>query len=114
MTKEKILTKNIQLICGAELGWQCHDVNVGGGLMANGSYFKSGIPSGFPDLLIITNDGRVIFIEAKVGNNKPSEEQKNFIVWLRNNGHFADVVYNVQQFRDLIKNDFKKYFYVTD
>lgn len=109
-TKEKVLTKNIQLLCGQN-GWQCHDVNVGGGMLARGGYFKSGLPPGFPDLLILTDDGRTIFIEAKVDRNKPSDVQNIYIKLLRRNGHFADVVWSIEEFQRLIDNNFTKYYY---
>lgn len=108
MISEKNLTRTIQLMCGKK-GWQCHDVNVGGGELVRGGYFRSGLPKGFPDLLILTNDGRTIFIEAKVGNNQPSNDQINFIKVLRKNGHFADIVWNVNDFKALIDNDFTKF-----
>lgn len=110
MISEKNLTRTIQLMCG-ERGWQCHDVNVGGGELLRGGYFRSGLPKGFPDLLILTNDGRTLFIEAKVGSNKPSKDQNNFIRVLRDNGHFADVVWTVNEFKTLINNDFTVFNY---
>lgn len=109
---EKRLTKEIQLICGSELGWMCFDVNVGKFQMKNGRWFDVGLPAGYPDLMILTNDGRVLFIEAKVNSNKPSAKQIHFINLLREKGFFADVIWSVEQFRELIKNGFTAYNYV--
>lgn len=47
MTPEVALYKQIMLYCG-EHNWLCFHINVGGGKLANGTYFTTGVPKGFP------------------------------------------------------------------
>jgi len=47
MTPEHALSKQIMLWCG-EHNWLCFHINVGGGKLANGTYFKTGVPTGWP------------------------------------------------------------------
>lgn len=62
----------------SERGICCFRVNVGKVKTDDGRWFDTGLPKGFSDLLCI-KDGKAYFIELKVGNNKPSKEQLNFI-----------------------------------
>lgn len=103
MTPEQLLDKKIMLYCG-EHDWLCFHCNVGGSLMANGNYFRTGLPVGFPDLLIIKNDGQVAFCETKIHPRKPTQEQINFIQNLQNRGFKAFVAYSVDEFVDKMQN----------
>jgi len=47
MTPEQALDKAIMLWCG-EHNWLCFHINVGGGKMQNGTYFRTGVPTGWP------------------------------------------------------------------
>ena len=106
MTKEKILTKKVQLIAGQN-GITCFDVNVGKFQLKNGGFVNVGLPAGFPDLLLLTPDGRVIFIEAKIKPNKPQPAQIKFLNFLRANNHSAHVIYSVDDFLNLLNTGFK-------
>lgn len=54
-----------------------------------------GVRAGVPDLFLPVPKGKYhgLFIEMKVGNNKPTEEQKKWITRLRRNGYAAEVCY---------------------
>lgn len=97
MTPEKILSKQIQAVCG-ENNIICFDVNVGGGQLITGSYFRTGLPRGFSDLLLFTSNGKTAFIETKIKPSKPTQEQINFINTMKKRGFIAGVVYDINDF----------------
>ena len=97
MTPEKILSKQIQAVCG-ENNIICFDVNVGRGQLITGSYFRTGLPRGFSDLLLFTSNGKTAFIETKIKPRKPTQEQINFINTMKKRGFIAGVVYDINDF----------------
>lgn len=101
MTPEQALDKQIMLFCG-EHNWLCFHCNVGKVKMEDGRYFDTGLPPGFPDLLIITDNNTIIFCETKIKPRKPSENQKKFINNLLNRGFIAFVSYNFDEFQQQI------------
>lgn len=101
MTPEHKFMNEIRLWCG-EHDYLCFRCNVGKYLLANGRYMDTGLPVGFPDLLILTNNGQIVFCECKVKPNKPSQEQLNFIKIIRDRGFKALVCYNISELEELI------------
>lgn len=97
MTPEKLLSKQIQAVCG-ENNIICFDVNVGGGQLITGSYFRTGLTRGFSDLLLFTSNGKTAFIETKIKPRKPTQEQINFINTMKKRGFIAGVVYDINDF----------------
>lgn len=97
MTPEQALDKQIMLYCG-QRNWLCFHINVGGGKLANGTFFQTGVPKGWPDLTIITDDGRVIFCETKIHPRKPTQNQLNFIAELNKRKFTAFVAYTLDEF----------------
>ena len=97
MTPEKILSKQIQAVCG-ENNIICFDVNVGGGQLITGSYFRTGLPRGFSDLLLFTSNGKTAFIETKIKPRKPTQEQINFINSMYKRGFIAGFVYDINDY----------------
>ena len=97
MIPEKILSKQIQAVRG-ENNIICFDVNVGGGQLITGSYFRTGLPRGFSDLLLFTSNGKTAFIETKIKPRKPTQEQINFINTMKKRGFIAGVVYDINDF----------------
>lgn len=100
MTPEQRLDKAIMLYCG-EHNWLCFHINVSGGELLRGGYFKTGVPVGYPDLTIIKDNGEVAWCETKIKPRKPTQEQLNFIAELQKRGFKAFVAYNLEEF---IKN----------
>lgn len=107
---EKKLSKEIMLLCGQN-DIVVFDVNVGKVKLFNGRYFDSGLPKGFPDLFLLTKNGRAVFIEVKVKPNKPQPAQVEFIQFLRSLGYFADVVFSISDMKYLINTGFTTFLY---
>jgi len=101
-TPEQRLDKEIMLYCG-EHNWMCFHCNVGSVLTADGKYFRTGLPVGFPDLLIIKHDGQVAFCETKIHPRKPTTQQLRFINTLKLRGFNAFVCYSLEEFKNEIE-----------
>ena len=104
MTPEAHLSKQIMLYCG-EHDWLCFHCNVGSVLTADGTYFRTGLPVGFPDLLIIKHDGKIAFCETKIHPRKPTKEQIAFLTNLRERGFNAFVAYSLEEFIENVNRD---------
>lgn len=101
MTPEHLLSNKIRIWCG-EHDWLCFHINVGKIRLNDGTYFNTGVPVGYPDLTIITNNGKVLFIETKIKPRKPTVEQINMLNDLKNRGFIAEVVYDFEEFLRII------------
>ena len=66
---------------------------------------QTGYKRGFPDLFIYESRGGFhgLAIELKVGYNKPTKEQLDWIGRLTNNGYLATVCRNLDETLDIIK-----------
>ncbi len=95
--KELNLQKSIMLACG-RLHWLCYHFNPGGAERPDGFYFNSGVPEGWPDLIIVTST-ETIYLELKVAKNTLSDEQKFFRDNLPN--HY--VVRSMEQWKGVVK-----------
>lgn len=96
-TPEQILDKKIMLYCG-EQGWLCFHTNVGSVLTADGRIFHTGLPKGWPDLMIIKPGGIIIFCETKIHPRKPTQDQLNMIALLNKYNIKAFVAYSLEEF----------------
>lgn len=65
---------------------------------------SSGNKRGVPDIVLpVKNDSyNGLWIELKVGKNRPSKEQKEYISFLNNQGYYAKVVYGASSAIKLI------------
>ena len=102
MTPEQVLDKQIMLYCGKR-NWLCFHINVGKIKFFDTNinkmrYFETGVPIGWPDLMVITDDGRTIFCETKIKPRKPTQSQLDFISELNRRGFKAFVAYNLNEF----------------
>lgn len=61
-------------------------INVGGGKLANGAYFDTGVQPGFPDLFGFDKQGYIFFIEVKNEKGRPRPDQIQFHVMLASKG----------------------------
>lgn len=67
--------------------------NVGKVKMANGRWFDTGLPAGFPDLFGFRHsDGKIFFIEVKNENGRLRDDQKRFAAMIK---RYPAVIYGV-------------------
>lgn len=105
---EQDLDKEIMLYCG-EMNAACFHTNVIEGEWMNMktkkiSWLKSGLPKGWPDLMIVPHNKPVFYCETKIHPRKPTAEQIKRINWLLNKGHLAFVAYSLEEFKEKSKN----------
>ena len=86
MTPEHRVMNEIRLWCG-EHDVLCFRCNVGKVRAADGSWFDTGLPNGFPDLLILDNHGHTLYCEVKALKGRQSEDQVRFMGLVRSKGH---------------------------
>lgn len=77
MTPEHRVMNAIRLWCG-EHGILCFRANVGTFQLIDGRYASTGLPKGFPDLMALSDGGKLTFIECKAQNGRQRPEQKAF------------------------------------
>ena len=97
MTPESRLKNEIRIYCG-EHNWLCFHINVATIKLPNGSYLKTGVPKGWPDLTILTDTGVSIYCETKIHPRKPTEDQIKMIKNLKARGFRAFVAYSLEEF----------------
>ena len=102
MTPEQVLTKNIMIWCG-EHDMLCFHTNVGkikfwDPVQEQERFFDTGLPKGWPDLMILTNKGKAIYCETKIRPRRPTAEQFTTIKLLNSRGFTAFVAYNMDDF----------------
>lgn len=85
----------------SKLGFITFRINVGSFYTKDGRYIPSSVPRGFTDIIAL-KDGKIYFIELKVGKNKPSEDQVNFINQMIKNGFSAGVAYDFEEILKIV------------
>lgn len=109
MTPEQALDKAIMLYCG-QRNWLCFHINVGKFKIWDEEqqryrWVDTGVPRGWPDLIILTDYGEVMFCETKIHPRKPTQEQLDFIENLKSRGFKAFVAYTLEEFiNEVCKN----------
>jgi hypothetical protein len=93
--KELNLQKLIMLDASKQ-GWLVYHFNPGGALRPDGFYFNSGVPEGWPDLIVITSKN-TYYLELKTPKGRLSKEQKKFQQLLPN----SYVVRSLEQWREV-------------
>lgn len=76
-------------------------MNVGTFYAPDGSRVSTGLPEGFPDIMLIMPGGKVAFIETKVHPRKPTEAQLRTQEALRRIGCRAGTAYTVEEAMEL-------------
>lgn len=64
--------------------------------------WRSGF-KGISDIIGVSNDGRFIAIECKVGKNKATIFQEQFLQDIKEHGGIAAVVYNLEELQEKTK-----------
>lgn len=62
-----------------------------------------GVVPGILDFCYICTDGRVAYLDAKVGNDRPSEEQIDFCEKLTDRGIFWQFFSSLEEFKQIIE-----------
>lgn len=92
---------NLQRACMLEASKHqalCYHFQATSYQLPNGQYVTSGVPVGWPDLIIIKSDGTVHFAELKIKPNKPTKEQLHYLSILPN----AHLIYDLKSFKAAI------------
>lgn len=120
MTPEQRLTAEIKLFCG-QRNAICVHTNVGqawtgtrvklvggGTVLKDIRPFSTGLPVGWPDLMIVHPKGLVFYCETKTHPRKPTKEQRETIAVLRSKNIVAGVAYTLEEFITLWEEAEKK------
>lgn len=92
--REHDIQNSIRLWC-SEHDILCFRCNVGKVKMEDGRWFDTGLPSGFPDLIILFNH-TIYFCEVKTRKGRQREDQINFMNQIRARGYIYFVARSVQ------------------
>lgn len=108
MTPEQVLDKNIMLWCGQHEAI-CFHTNVGKIKFWDEKekawrWFDTGLPKGWPDLMIIPKNKPVFYCETKIHPRKPTADQLRVIGILQKQGQLAFVAYSLEEFIEKSKN----------
>ena len=101
MTTESLIQNQIRVGL-SKAGHTVFRANVGKVRMADGRYFDTGLPKGFPDLFGFRPDGRIFFIEVKNKTGKLRPEQEKFIEQMQKRGALAGVARSVADAMEIV------------
>ena len=92
----------------AQAGYVVFRTNVGRVKTADGRWFESGLPTGFPDLMgYKPENGRVFFIEVKTATGKRRKDQVAFANGLRDKNVIYGVCRSADEAVTIVKNELK-------
>ena len=100
MTPEHKIMNEIRLWCG-ENDILCFRCNVGKVKTVYGDYFDTGLPEGFPDLMILTN-GTIYFCEVKTKTGQQRKAQVAFMNMIRERGYIYIIARSVSDVRQAL------------
>ena len=93
----------------AQAGYIVFRTNVGKVKTAEGRWFDTGLPVGFPDLMGYKPDnGRIFFIEVKTAIGRRRKDQVDFANGLRNKNVIYGVARSAEQALDIVDYELKK------
>ena len=92
----------------AQEGYVVFRTNVGKVKTADGRWFDSGLPTGFPDLVgYKPENGRIFFIEVKTATGKRRPDQVIFANGLRDKNVIYGVARSAKEAVTIVKNELK-------
>lgn len=92
----------------AEHGYIVFRTNVGKVKTADGRWFDSGLPVGFPDLMGYKPDnGRIFFIEVKTPTGRRRKDQVAFAKGLRDKHVIYGTVRSAEEAVEIVRNESK-------
>lgn len=95
MKPEHRIQNQIRLWCG-EHGYLCFRCNVGKVKCEDGTWFDTGLPTGFSDLLILGSNGDTYFCEVKAPGGKQRPDQLKFEEIVTNRGFKYILAYSTK------------------
>lgn len=101
MTPEHNIQNQIRLWCGQH-DILCFRCNVGRVKTAYGTYFDTGLPEGFPDLIILPGNNKIIFCEVKTLKGKQREAQINFQKEIEKRGYLYIIARSINDIINVI------------
>lgn len=106
-TKEQSIQDSIRVAL-AENGYVVFRANVGKVKTADGRFFDSGLPGGFPDLFgYKPENGRIFFIEVKTTQGKRRADQVRFANGLRNKQAIYGVARSAEEAVTIVREELK-------
>ena len=92
----------------AQAGYIVFRANVGKVKTADGRWFDSGLPTGFPDLVgYKPENGRMFFIEVKTETGKRRKDQVAFANGLKNKNVIYGVARSVKEAVTIVRDELK-------
>jgi len=105
--KEQAIQDSIRVSL-AQAGYIVFRTNVGKVKTADGRWFDTGLPSGFPDLMGYKPDnGRIFFIEVKTAIGHRRKDQVNFANGLRDKNVIYGVARSAEEAVTIVRNELK-------
>ena len=92
----------------AQAGYVVYRTNVGKVKKADGRWFDSGLPSGFPDLIGFNpENGKIFFIEVKTPKGKRRADQVRFAKNLRDMCAIYGVARSAEEAVEIVRDELK-------
>lgn len=92
----------------AQAGYVVFRTNVGKVKTADGRWFDTGLPNGFPDLMgYKPNNGRIFFIEVKTAIGHRRRDQVDFANGLRNKNVIYGVARSAEEAVKIVRDELK-------
>lgn len=106
-TKEQSIQDSIRVAL-AQAGYIVFKTNVGKVKTADGRWFGTGLPSGFPDLMGYKPDnGRIYLIEVKTSTGKRRKDQVLFAKGLRDKNVIYGIVRSADEAVTIVRDELK-------
>lgn len=105
--KEQATQDSIRVVLAQE-GYIVFRTNVGKVKTADGRWFDSGLPTGFPDLMgYKPENGRIFFIEVKTKTGRRRKDQVAFANGLRDKRVIYGVARSADEAIAIVRNELK-------
>lgn len=106
-TKEQAIQDSIRVAL-AEHGYVVFRTNVGKVKTADGRWFDTGLPTGFPDLMgYKPENGKIFFIEVKTKTGHRRRDQVAFANGLRDKHVIYGTVRSAEEALNIVDNELK-------
>jgi len=105
--KEQATQDSIRVVL-AQAGYIVFRTNVGKVKTADGRWFDSGLPTGFPDLVgYKPSNGKIFFIEVKTETGRRRKDQIAFANGLRDKNVIYGVCRSAEEAVEIVRNELK-------